>query len=171
MNQLPRHLFAKPPKKSVCYDAAKIIEPKLDYTQCGFCRGCSTTEEISTLQQIFKKSWEHAKDLYTCFVDLGKVYGRVPREKLWVMLWEYGVEGCLLLAVKKLYSCLEDCIPVDGVKVQPFSVGVGLRQWSVLSSLLFTVYIRILHTTARGPNSTTKPFHPAAKHILPRMKK
>jgi len=38
--------------------------------------------------------------LYTCFVDLGKVYGGVPREKLWVMLWEYGVNGCLLLAVK-----------------------------------------------------------------------
>ena len=32
-----------------------------------------TTEEISTLQQIFKKSWEHVKDLCTCFVDLGKV--------------------------------------------------------------------------------------------------
>jgi len=57
-------------------------------------------EEISTLQHIFKKSWEHVKDLCTCFVDLGKVYGRVPREKLWVMLWEHGVDGCLLLAVK-----------------------------------------------------------------------
>jgi len=31
-----------------------------------------TTEEISTLQQIFKKSWEHVKDLRTCFVDLEK---------------------------------------------------------------------------------------------------
>jgi len=32
---------------------------------------------------ILEKSWEHAKDVYTCFVDLGKVYSRVPREKLW----------------------------------------------------------------------------------------
>jgi len=39
------------------------------------------------------KSWEHVKDLHTCFADLGKVYGRVPRKKLWVMLWEYGVDG------------------------------------------------------------------------------
>jgi len=52
-----------------------------------------TTEQISTLQQIFKKSWEHAKDLYTSFVDFGKVYGRVPREKPWGVLWEYGVDG------------------------------------------------------------------------------
>jgi len=82
MNQLPRHLFAKPPRKCVCQDG-KIIEPKLDDIQCVFCRGRSTTEQISTLQQNFEKSWEHAKDLYTCFADLGTVYGRVPREKLW----------------------------------------------------------------------------------------
>jgi len=62
-----------------------------DDTQCGFCHDRSTTEQISTLQQIFEKSWEHAKDAYTCFVDLGKVYGGVPREKLWGVLWEVGV--------------------------------------------------------------------------------
>jgi len=59
------------------------IEPKLDDSSCGFCRGCNTKETISTLQQIFKNSWDDAKDLYTCFVDLGKVYGLVLREKLW----------------------------------------------------------------------------------------
>jgi len=74
MNQLPRHLFAKPPRKRVCQDAVKITELKPDDTQCGFRRGRSTTEQIFTLQQIFEKSWEPAKDLYTCFVDLGKVY-------------------------------------------------------------------------------------------------
>jgi len=59
--------------------SAEIIEPKLDDTQGGFRRGCSTTEQISTLQQIFEKSRQHTKDVYTYFVDLGKVYGRVPR--------------------------------------------------------------------------------------------
>ena len=59
--------------------SAEIIEPKLDDTQGGFRRGCSTTEQISTLQQIFEKSRQHAKDVYTCFVDLGKVYSRVHR--------------------------------------------------------------------------------------------
>ena len=99
MNQLPRHNFAKTYRKSVCQDAAKIIEPKLDDTQCGFCRDHNSTEQISTLQQSFQNSWEHAKVLYICFVDLGKIYGRVPREKLWWVLWEYGVDGCLLLDV------------------------------------------------------------------------
>jgi len=99
MNQLLGHLFASP-KKSICYDAVKIMEPKLNDNQCSFCHGCSTTKEISTSQQVSKNSCEHAKDLYKCFVDLGKVYGGVSREKLWVMLWECGVDRCLLLAVK-----------------------------------------------------------------------
>jgi len=76
--QLPRHLFAQSPRKSVCQDVAKIIEPKLDNTQCGFRRGRSTIDQSLTLQQIFEKSWEHPKDLCRCFVNLGKVYGRVP---------------------------------------------------------------------------------------------
>jgi len=59
------------PRKSLWQDAAKIIVTKLDETQCGFRRGRSTTEQISTLHQIFKKSWEYTKHTYTCFVDLG----------------------------------------------------------------------------------------------------
>jgi len=55
MNQLPGNLF-EPPRKSVCQDAVKIIEPKLDEIQCGFRRGRSTTKQISTLQQFVKKS-------------------------------------------------------------------------------------------------------------------
>jgi len=132
---LPRHLSAKPRKKSVCQDAAKVIEPKLDDTQCGFRCGRGTTEQISNLQQIFEKSWEHVKDLYRYFVDPGKVYGlcgRVLREKLWGVLWEYGVDGCLFPAVKSLHSCLEGCVRVGRVKSRPFSVGVRLRQWCVL---------------------------------------
>jgi len=76
----------------------KIIEPKLDDTQCGFRRCRSTADQICALQQIFDKCWEIPK--LTCFVDLGKGYNRVPREKLWGVLVEYGVDGCLLLAFK-----------------------------------------------------------------------
>ena len=137
-------------------------KPKLDDTQCGFCRGRSTTEEMSTLQQTFKKSWEHVKDVYTCFVAFGKCMP-VPREKLWGMLREHGVDRCLLLAVKSPYSCSEDCVSVDGVKLQPFSAGVGLRQWCVLSRLLFIVYIRVLRTTARGTNPTYEAISPGRK--------
>jgi len=72
-------------------------------------------------------------NVYTCFVDNEKAYDRVPREKLWGMLREYGVDGHLLMAVKSLYSCSEVCVHVGGVKLQPFTAGVGLRQGWFLS--------------------------------------
>jgi len=57
-------------------------EPKLNDTQCGFHPGHSTADQNFTLQQILEKSWEYAKNVYTCFVDLEKAYDWVRREKL-----------------------------------------------------------------------------------------
>jgi len=68
----------------------------------------------------------NAKDVYTCFVDLKKAYDWVPYEKLWEVLWEYGVDGRLLLIVKSLYFCSEICVCVMGVKSQLFTIVVGL---------------------------------------------
>ena len=61
--------------------------------------------ELQNKSPLFSKfsrnsgSMPIAKDLYTCFVDLGNVYGRVPCEKLWGVLRELGVDGRLVLAV------------------------------------------------------------------------
>ena len=127
----------------------EINKPKLEDTQCGFRPGRSTAEEIFTLQQIFEKSWEYAKDICTCFVELEKVYDRVPREKLWWVLQEYGVDDRLLLAVKSLYSRSEVCVRGGVVKWQPFTVDVRLLKWYVLSPLLVEVYMNWIEGNSR----------------------
>ena len=114
----------------------EINEPKLNNTQCGFHPAHSTTDQNFTLQQIFEKFWEYAKNFYTCFVDLEKAYHRVPHEKLWGVL-RASVDDRLLLAVKPLYSCSDVCARVGKVKSRPFTIGVGLRQGCVLL-LLFS---------------------------------
>ena len=73
----------------------RIVESKLEDGQCGFRPGRSTTDQIFTLKQIFEKSWEYGKDLFACFVDFEKEYHRVPRDKLWKVLQECGVNGQL----------------------------------------------------------------------------
>ena len=76
------------------------MESKLEDGQCVLRPGRSITDQIFSLKQIFEKSWEYGKDLFECIVDLKKAYDRVPRDKLWKVLREYGVDGQLLRAIK-----------------------------------------------------------------------
>ena len=87
----PGKVYAKCLKRK-CRD---IMEPKSEDGQCDFRPGLSTTDQFFTLRQIFEKSWDYAKDVFACFVDLEKPYNRVPRNKLWRMLQEYGIDGHL----------------------------------------------------------------------------
>jgi len=57
------------------------FEPKLENTQYRFRPRRSTTDQIFTIQQIFEKSWEYAKDVYACFVHFEKAYDWVPQGK------------------------------------------------------------------------------------------
>jgi len=151
--------------------SGKIIEPKLDDTQCDFCRGRSTTEQISTLQQNFEKSWEHAKGLSTCFVDLGKVYGRVPREKLW---------GCCGSAVLMGASCWQSSNCILAQKIVSVSTELNHNRSALVldsdndecchhsssESISGSFKLR-----PAGQTQPAKSFHPATKHIVPIMKK
>ena len=85
-------------------------------------------DQIFALQQVFEKSWEYGKEVYTCFVDLKKAYDRVPRDKLWALLLDYDVKSQLLAAIKLLYKQSEVCFRVNDMKTKPFSVSVGPQQ-------------------------------------------
>ena len=67
------------------------------------------------LQQIFEKSWEYAKEVHALFVDLEKVYDRIPRDKLWAVFLQYGIDGQLLTGIKSLhkYTCISRSVFVS----------------------------------------------------------
>ena len=71
--------------------------------------------QIFAFQQVFEKSWEYAKEVYTCFVNLEKAYDRVPRDKLLAVLLEYYVRGQLLASIKLLYKQSEVCDCVNSI--------------------------------------------------------
>ena len=149
MNQLPWHLFVLFPRKSVCQDATKIIEPKLDDTQCGFCRGRSTKEKISTLQKIFNNSWDNGKDHTRVLSISGKCMAGF-------FVKSFG--GCYGSTVLTGASCWpsSNCIPARNI--------VSASEDHNCSALLLgsdngvcyhhSVCIRALYTTALGPNPT-----------------
>ena len=70
---LPGKVYAKYLKRK----CREIVESNLEDGQCGFRSGRCTTDQIFTLKQIFEKSWKYGKDLFACFIDLEKAYGRV----------------------------------------------------------------------------------------------
>ena len=71
-------------------------------------------------QLIFEKSWEYAKDVFACHVDLKKAYDQVPQNKLWRLLQEYGIDGYLLIAIKSFHCQPEICVRVDGKQSRHF---------------------------------------------------
>ena len=73
------------------------------------------------------------------FSHLEKVYHRVSRDRLWRVQQQYGIDEHLLLAIKSLYCQPDVCVCVNGKQSKSLHVGVGLRQWCVLSALIIYV--------------------------------
>ena len=87
--------------------------------------------------------------------SLEKTYDRIPWDKLWKVLQEYGVDGQLLRAIKSFYCRPEVCVRVNGKQSKPFHVGVEIRQGCVSSSLLFIVYINWIDKCSQADECAT----------------
>ncbi|KAK3515689.1 hypothetical protein QTP70_028465, partial [Hemibagrus guttatus] len=81
-----------------------LVEPRIQEEQCGFRPSRGTLDQLYTLHRVLEGSWEFAQPVHMCFVDLEKAFDRVRRDFLWKVLWEYGVRGPLLRAVRSLYN-------------------------------------------------------------------
>ena len=93
------------------------------------------------MRHIFEKFEEYAKNVFACFVDLEKAYGRVPEDKLWRVLQEYGIDWRMLRAIKLIYCQPGFCVRVNNKQSKSFHFGVGFREGYVLSPLLFIIYM------------------------------
>ncbi|GAA6064832.1 receptor-type tyrosine-protein phosphatase F-like, partial [Tachysurus ichikawai] len=129
----------------------RIVEPRIQEEQCGFRPGRGTLDHLYTLTRLLEGSWEFAQPVHMCFVDLEKAFDCVPRGDLWGVLWEYGVRGPLLRAVRSLYDRSRSLVRIAGSKSDLFPVHVGLRQGCPLSPVLFIIYMDRISRRSRGP--------------------
>lgn len=114
------------------------VDDLLSESQCGFRPGRGTVDQIAALRLFLEKSWEHNIDQYICFLDLEKAFDRVPRGKIWSVLQSSGIDPKLLEAIKSTYANQKSSV-IGGLIY--FTVNTGVRQGSVLSPLLFIVYM------------------------------
>jgi len=109
--------------------------------QGGFRSGRGCIDQVFAVKQVVEKMIEKDKVMFMVFIDLEKAYDNVCREKLWRVLFDYGVRGRLLRSVKALYEGGRARVKVEGMESQWFGVHKGVRQGCTLSPWLFNVFI------------------------------
>ncbi|KAK3575515.1 hypothetical protein QTP86_029266 [Hemibagrus guttatus] len=126
---------------------SRTLEPE---EQCGFHASHRTLDQLYTLHRVLEGSWEFAQPVHMYFVYLEKAFNRVPCGILWEVLWEYGVRGPLLRAVRSLYDWSRSLVCIASCKSDLFPVHVGLQQGCPLSLVLFINFMDRISRHSQG---------------------
>ena len=76
----------------------------MDDSQFGFVPNRGTTDAIFVVRQLQEKYLVANKRLYMAFIDLEKVFDRVPRKVIWWALRKLGVEEWIVWLVQGMYA-------------------------------------------------------------------
>ena len=122
----------------------------IDAEQDGFRKKHSTTNAVLRLvQSIYNR---FVKDMYTAaiFIDLKGAYDTIWREGMIYKLNGIGVKGRLLRWIANfLHSLRPRCI-LEQTKGPGFETSIRLPQGSVLSPILFNIYIINMYIKTDG---------------------
>ena len=118
-----------------------FLVPGLPIEQAGFRRGRGTRDHIANLRWMMEKDREHQRDLYMCFIDYKKAYDCVDHERLRVILRVMGVPVHLIVLLRRLYTNQEATVRTEFGEKDNIDIGKGVRQGSILSQLLFNIYV------------------------------
>ena len=90
---------------------------------------------------ILKKLQHRGLDGCAALLDIKSAYDQVDHGLLWSTLYNQGICGNLLEVIKLLFNDSQLHVGLSGFVSEVFSPKVGLLQGSVLSPLLFNIYI------------------------------
>ena len=76
-----------------------------------------------------------------CFIDLKKAFDTVNREALFTLLPSYGFGNTAIALIRRLYDNDVAHLKVDGKLAGDIKPTVGVKQGSVLSPLLFIIFM------------------------------
>ena len=112
----------------------RIIEARLRQivnirkNQFGFRTGKSTTEPVFVLRQLQEKCREKNKDLHMVFVDLEKIFDRIPRDLIWWCLRKKVVPEENVSIVQDMYKSSKTQVLTKKGETEYFPIEVGLHQ-------------------------------------------
>lgn len=79
--------------------------------------------------------------VFVAFLDISKAYDTVWREGLWHKMAKIGLSGTILSVIRNMYNNVQAFVRGAGANSSSFSIAAGLRQGSVLSPLLYNIFI------------------------------
>ncbi|KAK3547537.1 hypothetical protein QTP86_021515 [Hemibagrus guttatus] len=134
----------------------KVVE--ICEQQYGFMPRKSTTDAIFALRILMEKYRDAQRELHCVFVDLEKVYDRVPREELWYCMRKSGVAEKYVRVVQDMYDRSRTVVRCAVGQTEEFKVEVGLHQGSALSPFLFAIVMDQLSEEVRQESPWTMMF-------------
>ena len=114
-----------------------LISPK----QSGFRAGDSCKNQLlSTAHQILS-AFDDGHEVRGVFLDISKAFDRDWHEGLLFKLRQNGISGELIILIKIFLSCRKQRVVLNGQHSSWADVKAGVPQESILSPLLFLIYI------------------------------
>ena len=113
-------------------------------TQFGFKRGLGCSNAIFVLRNTIDYFTERGSTVYTAALDISKAYDSVHHVKLFLSLLDTGLPHWIVKILVDWYSKLFVSVRWNGSISQGFKVNSGVRQGSVISPVLFNVFINKL---------------------------
>ncbi|XP_047251467.1 uncharacterized protein LOC124886634 [Capsicum annuum] len=112
--------------------------------------GHSTIESIPLINRLVEQYRDRKKDLYIAFINLEKVYDRVPRDIL-LRCFEAGVVPIVYVRViKDMYDGEKMWFRMGGGDLEHFLVLIGLNQGLTLSPFIFALVLEVLMWKIHG---------------------
>ena len=123
---------------------------KTDDLQFGFKSGMGCTDAIFLCRTTIDHFTERGSNVYAAALDVSKAFDKVNHYKLFVSLIKAGIPICFVQLLMNWYSKLYVAVKWNGSLSYWFSVGSGVRQGSVLSPALFTVFVNVFIVCIRS---------------------
>ena len=131
-------------EKILSVRAKKFLKKKNyhDPDQEGFTEMKNTIRYLNRLLLGIKSDLEQGKTVICLFLDFEKAFDSVWKKGLLVKLYKLGFKGTFLKLIDNFLSSRKVCLKVNGRKgVSRDSAGFGLPQGSVLSPILFKIFM------------------------------
>jgi hypothetical protein len=115
----------------------KIISPY----QIRFTKKSRPADHIFVLKTAIYKYICKKKKLYTCFIDLKKVFDSVMHEAIYIKLLQIGNGGSFYEVLKNMYCKSKLHVKIGNILTDNFTSKIGVRQGEILRPNLFKIFI------------------------------